>query len=226
MERTTHPSKDTLVSEIPSLTGIRGVAAVVVVAFHLQVTEGASALQGPVQTFVSHGYLAVDLFFVLSGYVMALNYQGLFATRRRVPDLRKFWLRRFARLYPMYFVGLAFAWRISSLRPFIPLPKLFANLAMVQNWGPWGSINSPSWSISTEAFAYLLFPFAVGPLLYGARRWAGVATFVAMAGVLAVATSQLPAFYREPLSITEGAAVAGPLPVRFHAGNDGLPRAD
>jgi hypothetical protein len=59
--------------EIKSLTGLRGVAACAVVLYHYQ---GSDAGLG---RFVLHGYTAVDLFFALSGFVMALTYAGAFA---------------------------------------------------------------------------------------------------------------------------------------------------
>jgi peptidoglycan/LPS O-acetylase OafA/YrhL len=64
-------SARTAVSEIRALTGLRGLAAIFVVVFH---EAGNFSGDGPAATFLRHGYNAVDLFFVLSGFVMALTY--------------------------------------------------------------------------------------------------------------------------------------------------------
>src|SRR3979490_2903480 len=76
--------------EIRSLTGLRGIAALWVVALHLEFTRAP---------FINNGYLGVDLFFVLSGYVMALNYGW---PRMRLGDYCRFLRKRLARTYPLY----------------------------------------------------------------------------------------------------------------------------
>ena len=57
---------------------------------------------GPVRAFVLHGYLAVDLFFVLSGFVMALNYQHLFEDGFSNQNYSIFLYKRLTRIYPLY----------------------------------------------------------------------------------------------------------------------------
>src|SRR5947209_6333252 len=61
--------------EIKTLTGLRGVAATVVMLYHFSYSEQMNSF------LIGRGYLAVDLFFVLSGFVMALSYGHLFAGR-------------------------------------------------------------------------------------------------------------------------------------------------
>jgi peptidoglycan/LPS O-acetylase OafA/YrhL len=86
-------------SEIRSLTGLRGLAAAWVVLYHF---HQADASAGALGTFLRHGYLAVDIFFVLSGFVMALSYTHLFAKGLSVQSFGVFLVRRFARIYPLY----------------------------------------------------------------------------------------------------------------------------
>ena len=88
-------------SEIRSLTGIRGIAALYVVLFHYL---SGRPFTSPLSTFLNHGYLAVDLFFALSGFVLALNYSHLFATGLNWPNFLAFLGRRLARIYPLYLV--------------------------------------------------------------------------------------------------------------------------
>ena len=79
-----------------ALDGLRGVAAVIVVLHHL----GNERL-GPFNP--TFGYIAVDLFFALSGFVIALNYDHRFAGGMTV---KEFMLKRVLRLYPLYAAGL------------------------------------------------------------------------------------------------------------------------
>lgn len=110
-----------------------------------------------------HGYLAVDMFFPLSGFVMALNYSKLFTNGLMRPDYLRFLIRRLARIYPMYFVSLVAASVLVHFN-YISLwgapfgPTLWSNLLLVQNWGFWASMDYPAWSLSAELLAYLLFP--------------------------------------------------------------------
>jgi len=143
------PGTETHISEINALTGLRGVAALCVVLYHWK--DGAERLfmRGPRLTFEAHGYLSVDLFFVLSGFVMALNYDGMFARRITRVNYTKFLGKRFARIYPMYLFCLVLIVAFNVGKAPATPRLLVANLLMVQNWGHWSSLNAPSWSIST-----------------------------------------------------------------------------
>ena len=153
---------------IRPLTGIRGVAAVHVMLFHYFLGLPYSS---PLSTFIAHGYLEVDLFFVLSGFVMALNYAHIFAGGWTNPGYFRFLSRRIARVYPLYFFTTICALLLAILG-FIDLPRLaslkitfIANILMIQSWGLADSLNPPAWSISSEWAAYLLFPLLVAGLL-------------------------------------------------------------
>src|SRR5580658_6467228 len=79
------------------LDGLRGVASLLVVAFH--VFEAYS--RGPLYQIINHGYLAVDFFFLLSGYVIAYAYDDRWSSM----SLREFCVRRLIRLQPMVIMG-------------------------------------------------------------------------------------------------------------------------
>jgi peptidoglycan/LPS O-acetylase OafA/YrhL len=177
---------------IPALTSIRGAAAWWVVVYHFR---EHLPLQRPewLLAVAAHGYLAVDLFFILSGFVLALNYAERF--RDNLAGAIIFYRLRFARIYPLHFVILT----LFLLNPLAI--ALFSkggdtsgygwdyfvlSLFLVQNWGfstelAW---NVPAWSISTEAFAYLFFPLAA--LLMGRVIVTGRAALLVMAALLAV----------------------------------------
>lgn len=80
------------------LDGLRGVAALLVVAFHLFETYSGS----PVRQIINHGYLAVDFFYVLSGFVVGYAYDDRWG---RTMGLRDFFKRRLVRLHPLYVWG-------------------------------------------------------------------------------------------------------------------------
>lgn len=124
----------------------------------------------------AQSYLAVDLFMVLSGYVLAMTYEADIASSRTARGFVRFLALRLARLYPLYaltsLVCLVLIW--SGMPVWGDPPHGFwavlANALMVQSWGwPDNSLNSPGWSISTEWAANLLFIPLVALLLR--RSW-------------------------------------------------------
>lgn len=178
-------------NEIKPLTGLRGVAALYVVSFHY--LDGLT-MSNPGKTFLAHGYLAVDLFFVLSGFVMALSYARMFHAGFSLSNYSKFLGRRLARVYPLYLVGTVVALFLVLLGwlPYIRSGSLtitfITNLFMIQAWGIGASLDAPGWSISTEWAAYLLFPLLLVPALYRKAASAWVSGAVALI-VLAVLCS-------------------------------------
>lgn len=158
---------------LDALTGLRGVAAWMVVLYHIRVSLTALA-PGWAIAAMSKGYLAVDLFFMLSGFVLWYNYAG----RLREggwPAIGDFFWRRFARIWPLHgfimglfmLYALALTLRGSDLTLY-PWNQLPLHLALLQNWGFTNRLtwNHPAWSISTELGAYILFPLFVAAL-----RW-------------------------------------------------------
>jgi peptidoglycan/LPS O-acetylase OafA/YrhL len=147
---------------IPSLTGLRGIAAILVVMFHV-------ALGTRLHLF-SAGYLGVDAFFILSGFVLAHVYADKFIDWRPGAYI-SFLKARIARIYPLHlFMLCVVAVAISSLpwlrSSYIDADQRFglscfvASALLIQNWFHWmpGCWNTPSWSLSAEWFAYLIFP--------------------------------------------------------------------
>ena len=172
-----------------ALTGLRGVAAVLVCIHHLVLHVGAGASPSPARAFALRGYLMVDLFFVLSGFVMALAYEGWFAGRFSVETYALFLWRRFARLWPLhaFLVVLLLAVRAISGEGLIWWRMVVANLAMVQAWGVSQTLNVPSWSLSTECAAYALFPVLSWLALRGRPGRAAVTATAAVAALAAAA---------------------------------------
>ncbi len=177
-------------AELRALTGLRGVAAVLVAIYHTDRTT-FPMLNG----LVGHFYLWVDLFFVLSGFVMALSYGAMFAEMPLGRAMKRFLVARIARIYPLYAVvtvatALALWLGVVEDHHFSRLgPVLAVNLGMVQAWGVTFSIVGPAWSISTEWGAYLLFP---GLLVLAMGRLRGVVVTVLAGGVLSAISNPVP----------------------------------
>lgn len=150
-----------------ALDAWRGICALVVALVHLP-TE--SVLHR--NAVVMHGYRFVDFFFVLSGFVIAHAYQE--RLRRGGRAVRGFLIRRIGRLWPLHalvlfaFVAIQIAvWLAGHLgiadghAAFAKnsLASVPANLVLVHAWGMYDNLtwNAPSWSISTEVFAYCVF---------------------------------------------------------------------
>lgn len=151
---------------IPALTGIRGVAAVWVVLFHLL----AVASVGNVDAFshipiVRSGHLSVDMFFVLSGFVLTMTFGQAFA-QPSWPALRDFWIGRVFRILPIHWTALALYVGLYALlgsdlvmTQRHDAASLLASALLVQSWlfmpKSW---NLPAWSLSAEWLAYIAFP--------------------------------------------------------------------
>lgn len=141
-------------TNLRSLTGIRGVAALFVVIYHFTNAK-------PI--FFWNGYLAVDLFFILSGFIMSMVYQEKVSNGITVDLYIKFLYHRFARIYPLYFVVLVFTLAFYITGNVNNL-SLTVNILLLQSlFG--GSLVGASWSVSVELIAYVIFPIVFYILL-------------------------------------------------------------
>jgi peptidoglycan/LPS O-acetylase OafA/YrhL len=199
-------------ANIKPLTSLRFFAAMWVVLYHYwPKLAGAGAMPG----VVAKGYLGVELFFVLSGFILCHVYLPSFeAGRFKYGD---FIWARLARIYPMHIatltgiglmaggaLALGMAVDLNALS-FAALP---ANLMLTQAWGlaPVAGWNHPSWSISAEWFAYLAFP-AFALVAVRVRRWPEVAAAAALAltAVLYLVFEKLAGFPLTTATIAWGA---------------------
>lgn len=159
-----------------SLDAIRGLLALSVVFFH---AEWASLLTS--NDFSRNGYLAVDVFFCLSGFLMF----KLYGSMSSISDVRDFMAKRFARIYPLHLFTLLLMFLYSAMRlgahkagipvidPGEAIPfsaqstdnalTFLSNLALTQSMGLHDnlSFNGPAWSISVEFYTYVIFAVVV-----------------------------------------------------------------
>lgn len=152
-------------TRLDRLTSLRALAALFVFGYHLQLYRVVLGGRAP----LTYGYAGVSFFFILSGFVLT------WAT----PDANQpaaFWRRRFARIYPVYAVLLV----VCALLSFPGAPTYnsigaLASVLLVQSWSLSPhvifAVNPPSWSLSDEAFFYLVLPLLLPALSKLRATW-------------------------------------------------------
>ena len=140
--------------ELRALTSLRFFAVAMIVFFHSRDLFGISK---QLVDSVPRAQ-AMSFFFVLSGFILVYVYPSL----DTFSDIRRFWVARFARLWPVHFA--AFLLLVVLLHKGLSLSALL-NLAMINSWIPfipyYMSYNWVSWAIATEFAFYLLFPLLI-----------------------------------------------------------------
>jgi peptidoglycan/LPS O-acetylase OafA/YrhL len=165
----------------PALTGVRGIAALLVLMLHAWQFAGAPNLALPLPGFrldltplFKCGYFGVDLFFVLSGFLLSTPFHRAFLAGAARPSLRTFWNHRCRRVLPAYWAQLAilaaayfFLNRVELIAP----PNLFAHVLLVQNVVPWPAtlLNPVYWSMPVEWDFYIVLPLLAA--LVARCRW-------------------------------------------------------
>ena len=169
---TNHNFHDTK-SHYQILDALRGVAAIMVVVFHIFEASATSHFN----QIINHGYLAVDFFFLLSGFVIGYAYDD----RWKSMTLKSFFARRIVRLHPMVIMGMiigaiGFYFQSSQLFPMIatvPLGKMLLIMAIgftlipvpvsmdIRGWQEMHPLNGPAWSLFFEYVANILYALFV-----------------------------------------------------------------
>ncbi len=166
---------------IPALDGLRGIAILLVLLFHCGKFEWL-----PVRSVLALGWVGVDLFFVLSGFLIT---GILLDTRTRPNYLKNFFARRVLRIFPLYyfvlavFLGYAFFFAPETYGYYLTHQAYFwtytQNLLFAfEGWPPEGKLLNHFWSLAIEEQFYLFWPFLV--LLFAGKRlvWVSVGMIV------------------------------------------------
>jgi peptidoglycan/LPS O-acetylase OafA/YrhL len=181
---------------LPALTGIRALAALYVLGMHAQLlsTSGIATYL----PFLWRGYLGVDFFFLLSGFIITHVYLASLGRPDREAIVIFLW-HRIIRLCPVHITVLA------ALLPIVYVAgasgmsfnsphnwratDLLWQLTLTHGWGTMNALgwNPPSWSISAEWFAYLLFPL----LALGLQQLRSAVTSISLAIVALAATAAI-----------------------------------
>lgn len=186
-------------AELTTLTGIRAVAAGWVVVEHFRLFIYVLFPDAEVLSpWIRAGYLGVEIFFVLSGFIIAYNYADRFATFAWT-TYRRFLLARVARIYPVHLVTLTamlllvvgastIGVELSDEGVYTPF-SFIANVFMLQGLPGISSWNDPAWTICLEFAAYLCFPLIalLLPKLSRVSAFAGGAA-IAILGTIAMLT--------------------------------------
>lgn len=157
------------------LDGLRGVAAITVVCFHLFEAFATSHLDQR----INHGYLAVDFFFILSGFVIGYAYDD----RWNRMSVKEFFTRRLIRLHPMVVMGALIGaamfytqgcsvWDVSLISVGALLLATLMNALMIpatpgceiRGVGEMYPLNGPSWSLFFEYIGNILYAFVLRKL--------------------------------------------------------------
>lgn len=150
-------------NEIKSLTGLRGIVALWVTFFHFNCFTNYF-----IESITGKGYLAVDIFFVLSAFLLTISYSGRFKslTFKNITD---FYKKRVNRIYPVYILSVII---IALFLVDTSKTKFLINAALVQCfYNPNYSLNIVYWSLSTEWICYLIFPFLLFFVIRFKIRW-------------------------------------------------------
>ena len=166
---------------VPNLTGIRGLAAAWVFGLHAWSFAGGPALVLPLPglpidfaAFFKCGYVGVDLFFVLSGFLLSMPFHRAALTDAPRPSLLTFWNHRCRRVLPAYWLQLAilaaiYAW--TGAAALVAPANLAAHALLIHNLAPWPVtlLNPVYWSMPVEWDFYVILPLLA---LFVARcRW-------------------------------------------------------
>jgi len=146
--------------QLDQITFTRFIAALSVVFFHY----GQNVFPANIPFLfenVTAGPIAVGYFYVLSGFIMAIAYYKTDKSQQKAINKKKYWVARFARIYPVYLIALLLI-AAAKLSVIANNPEqLPLHLLLLQSWIPGYPItlNTPGWSLSVEAFFYLCLPF-------------------------------------------------------------------
>lgn len=194
------------------LDGLRGVAALLVVVYHIFEGFAFAGATGGVGsgliTTLNHGYLAVDFFFMLSGFVISYSYDD----RWKKMSAAQFFKRRIIRLQPMLVMGavlgaityciqgcqqwdgskIAFPWVMLALvLTMLMIPAVPGSGYEVRGNGEMFPLNGPTWSLFFEYIAYLLYAFFIRRL---STVWLSVLVGLLSAGYTVFAVFDLSGY--------------------------------
>lgn len=214
--------------QIRGLTPLRGIAAFIVIVFHYQLFIALILPAGTTHIF-DKLYLMVDLFFVLSGFIMYHVYGETFREGISQNNFWPFMKARFARIYPLHLVTFLYLLGVYAFVTFTNTPiswwdefldttAILPQFLLIQAMGTHheATWNTPTWSISVEWWAYVVFPLVMLALFRSGRwsRW--LLAVLIVGGYLWIMYDLQPAFWQkrfENFGVTDAVYPVGTIDV-------------
>lgn len=209
-------SSSSIHSRLPSLTGLRFIAAFLVFLFHTSLANSPIPPYAPTYLYNDHtlasvlsevfsrgGYVGVSFFFVLSGFVLTWSHKP-------TDTKEAFWRRRIVKIFPNHIVTWALA-MILFAGAFTSWTAWLPNLFLVHSFFPqpniYVSVNPPNWSLCSELLFYLSFPLLIGLIrrIRANRLWYwAAAAVVAMLAIALIDQYLIPASPKSPITPVSG----------------------
>jgi peptidoglycan/LPS O-acetylase OafA/YrhL len=181
---------------VPEIDGLRFMAIFSVVVYHFHGFVPMDGLEPGVHDWIraaaAHGYRGVNLFYVISGFILGLPFAAHHLKGQPAVSLRSYFLRRLTRLEPPYILNLLICFALlvllSGVNPRAALPHLAASMAYLHNlwFGEQSSINPVAWTLEVEVQFYCLAPLLAGIYRIRSRtaRRALLAGAILLAGIV------------------------------------------
>ncbi len=160
---------------IAEIDGLRFLAVMAVIVYHVQIffvakTPQIFSYDGFLYRLVQNGFKGVELFFVISGFILAMPFAKHFLAGGKKPSLKSYYYRRLTRLEPPYFLALILFFGLHLVKGVYPVNDLWhgliQNLLYIQNFVPFASsqpiIGNITWTLEIEVQFYLIAPFLAG----------------------------------------------------------------
>ena len=167
------------------LDGLRALAAIAVVIHHVAFDSGATFRQ-PFTQLLARADIGVSIFFVLSGFLLYRPFIARLLDGRAAPNSKEFWLKRFFRLYPAYWVAMAVMLIVGGIRVRGPI-GLVLSATLTHGYHPRRAIAgiTQSWTLVTEIAFYVMLPFFYRlTVRFGRKRTVNQRAIVAVIGLV------------------------------------------
>lgn len=151
---------------IKPLTSLRFIFALFVFLRHIGFIFNNNPVLNKLNNYIfNEGYLGVSFFFILSGFILSLNYKTKIISQKIT--FKDFWIARIAKIFPMHWVALLIAvplivyFRFNLTLFYTFIAHFFLLQSFYPSYNLYFSYNLVSWSLSTEMFFYFIFPFII-----------------------------------------------------------------
>ena len=156
------------IKTIFSLQLLRYLAAIIVVGYHIEESLHDRTSYN-IYEFFSYGNIGVDIFFVISGFIIALSTSKI-STDSKPHQTKNFYIKRFIRIVPIYWfytllkVAMVLLLPALALRSELQIEHILSSLFFIPSMAPWGlmqPILPVGWTLNFEMLFYIIFGMAI-----------------------------------------------------------------